>query len=357
MVYATGIHPKWETPNDGYGGKCHYNAEWRGALDSANAKLKKENAELKADRDSYKREMERLGDRVIETQDFGLAEIKKLVEENGKLKEDITELKNYRGGRFFDKRQDSANIKLIEENMNMRKDIVKLKDDLFNITQILANENGYAKKLLEDRNKLKAEKDSFEKNFDYVVGDLKTEIDSLEAENSFLTGKVESLHRVVDNRDRFIHKIQDENTNLHSTIGALDKKIEDLRLANNTPINNEVILKILHQLDGDTSIIETHINSLYRTIDRLKKERDNAFRVLDLRDERIKQLETRELELAEKVDGRNLPPQDSVADNVGQLFDIGPKGKPVYETEIVVLKAAIQEIQTKLATIEVGATR
>ena len=293
-----------ETSNDGYGGEFNYNAEWRGALDSANASLEKKNAELKADRDSYKREMERLGDRVIETQDFGLAEIK------------------------------------------------KLKDKLFNITQILANENGYAKKLLEDRNKLKAEnenlskqnqrlikenddlqdrfdsldgtsnglmsrcarkdkeiailkdeRENFEKNFDYLVGDLNTQIASLEAENSFLTDKVESLHRVVDNRDRFIHKVQDENTNLHSTITVLEKKLEN----------------------------------------------------------------------------QTLPPQDSVADNVGELFDVGSKDKPAesgkewgiekdvriqkrviitpVETEIVVLKAAIQEIQTKLATIEVGATR
>ena len=231
-------------------------------------------------------------------------------------------------------------------------EIKKLKDKLFNITQTFANENGYAKKLLEDRNKLKAEnenlskqnqrlikenddlqdrfdsldgtsnglmsrcgrkdreiaqlkdeRENFEKNFDYLVGDLNTQIASLEAENSFLTGKVESLHRVVDNRDRFIHKIQDENTNLHSTITVLEKKLEN----------------------------------------------------------------------------QTLPPQNSVADNVGELFDVGSKDKPAesgkewgiekdvriqkrviitpVETEIVVLKAAIQEIQTKLATIEVGATR
>ena len=272
-----------ETSNDGYGGKCHYNAYWRGALDSAIASLEKKNAELKADRDSYKREMERLGDRVIETQDFGLAEIK------------------------------------------------KLKDKLFNITQILANENGYAKKLLEDRNKLKAEnknlskqnqrlikenddlqdrfdsldgtsnglmsrcarkdkeiailkdeRENFEKNFDYLVGDLNTQIASLEAENSFLTDKVESLHRVVDNRDRFIHKVQDENTNLHSTITVLEKKLEN----------------------------------------------------------------------------QTLPPQDSVADNVGELFDIGPKGKPADRgKEIADMKYSIQRIEAKLATIEDGATR
>ena len=344
MVYATGIHPKWETPNDGYGGKCHYNAEWRGALDSANANLKKENAELKADRDSYKKEMERLGDRVIETQDFGLAEIK------------------------------------------------KLKDKLFNITQILANENGYAKKLLEDRNKLKAEnenlskqnqrlikenddlqdrfdsldgtsnglmsrcarkdkeiailkdeRENFEKNFDCLVGKLNTEIAELKDENSFLNDKVDSLHRVVDNRDRFIHKIQDENSNLHNTIDALERKCEAWGVGE----TSETVM-----------MTKANYKKLRDKITELEKEKANAFRVLNLRDERIKQLETRELELAEKVDGRNLPPQDSVADNVGQLFDIGPKGKPADRgKEIADMKYSIQRIEAKLATIEDGATR
>ena len=129
---------------------------------------------------------------------------------------------------------------------------------------------------------LKDERENFEKNFDYLVGDLNTQIASLEAENSFLTDKVESLHRVVDNRDRFIHKVQDENTNLHSTITVLEKKLEN----------------------------------------------------------------------------QTLPPQDSVADNVGELFDIGPKGKPADRgKEIADMKYSIQRIEAKLATIEDGATR
>ena len=296
-----------EKSNDGGGGEFNYNAEWRGALDSANANLTKYEriiAVLKKELAEWKLSHGSMEDRVIETQDFGLAEIK------------------------------------------------KLKDKLFNITQILANENGYAKKLLEDRNKLKAEnenlskqnqrlikenddlqdrfdsldgtsnglmsrcgrkdreiaqlkdeRENFEKNFDYLVGDLNTQIASLEAENSFLTDKVESLHRVVDNRDRFIHKVQDENTNLHNTIAVLEKKLEN----------------------------------------------------------------------------QTLPPQNSVADNVGELFDVGSKDKPAesgkewdiekdvriqkrvvitpVETAIDGLKAAIQRMEAKLATIEVGATR
>ena len=137
--------------------------------------------------------------------------------------------------------------------------------------------------------KLKDEKDSFEKNFDYVVENLNTAIDKLKDENSFLTDKVDSLHRVVDNRDRFIHKIQNENK----------------------------------QLEDDKIDSELRIDKLVDDVEGLEKERDNAFRVLNLRDERIKQLETRELELAEKIDSRNLPPQDSITDKPRHIKNLG----------------------------------
>ena len=162
---------------------------------------------------------------------------------------------------FFDNKQ-SANIKLVEENTNLSKQ-----------NQRLIKEN-----------------------------------DDLQDENSFLNDKVDSLHRVVDNRDRFIHKIQDENSNLHNTIDALERKCEAWGV-------------------GETSETVMMSDANYRKLrDKmtdLEKERDNAFRVLNLRDERIKQLETRELELAEKIDSRNLPPQDSITDKPRHIKNLG----------------------------------
>ena len=130
----------------------------------------------------------------------------------------------------------------------------------------------------------------------------------LKDENSFLTDKVDSLHRVIDNRDRFIHKIQDENENLHKTIDALEKKVENL----DGTSNGLRVLNIRDRKDKEIADLEAqlkHQHSKHKDltfqIDQLEREKANVSRFLNLRDERIKQLETRELELAAKVDGGN----------------------------------------------------
>ena len=137
---------------------------------------------------------------------------------------------------------------------------------------------------------------------------LKKENAELKKNFGNVLGQRNRLYKVCDDYDNKVNKLEDENKNLHNTIDALERKCEAWGV-------------------GETSETVMMSDANYRKLrDKmtdLEKERDNAFRVLNLRDERIKQLETRELELAEKIDNRNLPPQNSITDKPRHIKNLG----------------------------------
>ena len=149
--------------------------------------------------------------------------------------------------------------------------------------------------------------------------------------NNKVNANCKKLHRKILNRDKqiedfrgTINKLEREIAyvgvdvwNRDKTIKHTDDLVAELRKENDD----------LQNRSGDylslVDIRDKRIANLELTILKLEDDKANAFRVLNLRDERIKQLQTRELELAEKIDSRNLPPQDSITDKPRHIKNLG----------------------------------